>query len=506
MKKEKILFWIIILTGIIVRIYGWPNVISEVNCDEIMTAINANSIAETGKDIYGTSFPVYLEAWRVFGQSVFLMYCIAICIKIFGISIIAVRLPMLLISIISLFVFYDLCKRIFKSEKVALISLFVLAISPWHILQSIWSIDCNMFPHMLLISIYVLYRGLDTKKLLYLSMILFGITMYTYGEAIYIVPFLLLIIGIYLLKKKEISIKQLVICIILYLLVSLPILTMFFLNGFGIDKNISIGPITIQYFKDNVRTGDMLFFSDNIGSTLLNNIKCLFKTIFMQYDNLEWNATKEYGTIYLTSIIFVIIAIANIIQTKKKDGKLSKEKFILISWLIISLFLGIIINNVNINRLNVVWYPLILLTGYGISLLFEKNKIIGKIIIIIYSIIFITFTIYLNTEYGKIIDMSGCFSKNYLKAIKYADSLSKEELIYSNTTKDGSLEVYIKFQTTVDKQKYTEITDNNEILENIDTLSENQVLLIKNEEYSSDELIENNYKVEKFNNYLVVYK
>ena len=75
-----------------------------------MTAINANAIAETGKDIYGTSFPVYLEAWRVFGQSVFLMYCIAICIKIFGISLIAVRLPMLLISIISLFVFYDLKK------------------------------------------------------------------------------------------------------------------------------------------------------------------------------------------------------------------------------------------------------------------------------------------------------------------------------------------------------------------------------------------------------------
>lgn len=506
MKKEKILFWIIIVVGIIVRIYGWPNVISEVNCDEIMTAINANSIAETGKDIYGTSFPVYLEAWRVFGQSVFLMYCIAICIKVFGLSVLAVRLPMLLISIICLFVFYDLCKRIFKNEKVALIGLFIVAISPWHILQSIWSIDCNMFPHMLLISIYTLYRGLENKKLLYLSMLLFGITMYTYGEAIYIIPFLLLIVGIYLLKNKEVSIKQLILCIIIYMVTSLPILTMFAINGLGIETNINIGPITIQYFKDNVRTGDMLFFSDNIGDTFINNIKALFKTVLMQYDNLEWNASIKYGTIYRISLIFIVIALVKLIKIKRKDKKLPKELFILVTWLIISIALGIVINNVNINRLNVIWYPLIMLTAYGISLLIERNKALGNIIIVFYSIIFITFAVYLNTEYGKIIDMSGCFSKGYLKAIQYADSLNKEELIYSNVNSDGSIDVYIKFQTKIDNQKYKEITDNNQILESINTLNENKVILIKEDECDINNLMYNNYKIERFNTYVVVYK
>lgn len=507
MKKEKIIFWTIIVIGILVRIWGWPNIISEINCDEGMTAINAYAIAETGKDIYGTSFPVYLEAWRVFGQSVFLMYMMAICIKIVGYSLLAVRLPMLIMSIACLFVFYDLCKRIFKNERIALIGLFMVAISPWHILQSIWSIDCNMFPHMLLISIWVLIIGREKKNiLLYLSMLLFGITMYTYGEAIYVVPLLLLIFGIYLLKNKDISVKQFITCIVIYTIISLPIFTMFVLNGLGIDKNINIGIVTIQYFKYNVRTGDMLFFSDNIGATLIENIKALLKTVFIQYDNLEWNATLNYGTIYKISILFIIIALIKMIKIKKDEKRLPKEIFFLIIWLCISIILGIVINNVNINRLNVIWYPLILLTTYGISIVFEKKELIGNMILVLYSIIFIAFAIYLHKDYKNVISMSGCFSRGYLSAIKYADSLNKEKLIYSNMKHDGTREVYIKFQTAIDKKSFREISDEYELINAINNLKDSQVLLLEQSEYEKNNISQINYKIQKFNEYVVIYK
>ena len=91
-KIRKIVFGIIILIGIIARLIMWPNGLKEINCDEAMTAINANSIANTGEDIYGTSYPVYLEAWQYTGQSVMLAYIMAIFIKIFGASIFSVRL------------------------------------------------------------------------------------------------------------------------------------------------------------------------------------------------------------------------------------------------------------------------------------------------------------------------------------------------------------------------------------------------------------------------------
>lgn len=49
-NSKKIIFWILIIIGISVRIYNYPSAISEMNGDEIMTAINAKAIADTGKD------------------------------------------------------------------------------------------------------------------------------------------------------------------------------------------------------------------------------------------------------------------------------------------------------------------------------------------------------------------------------------------------------------------------------------------------------------------------
>ena len=82
LKKEKILFWIIIVIGILVRIYHFPTALQEMNSDEIMTAVNAKSIADTGKEIGGISFPVYLQGWG--GQSVVLLYLMALSIKVIG--------------------------------------------------------------------------------------------------------------------------------------------------------------------------------------------------------------------------------------------------------------------------------------------------------------------------------------------------------------------------------------------------------------------------------------
>ena len=232
MEKKRIIFWILIIVGICVRIYNFPNGIPEINCDEIMAMENANSIANTGKDLLGISFPVYLRGWG--GQSVVLLYLMTLIIKLFGYSLFTARLPMLLISIISLFVFYDFTKKITKNENVALIGLGLLAISPWHILQSIWSLDCNMFPHFLLISMDLLYTGIQKQKkyITYISMLFFSLSLYCYGIAIYFVPLFLLIIGIYLLKKKQITAKDLIICITIFLVISAPLIIFFAILSF----------------------------------------------------------------------------------------------------------------------------------------------------------------------------------------------------------------------------------------------------------------------------------
>jgi len=195
--KKNILILILIIFAIIIRIVNWPNTIPDINCDEAMLAINARSIAETGKDIYGTSFPVYFEAWLVAGQSALPTYITALFIKCLGFNIIAIRLPILIISILAIFIIYKLAKELFNKE-VALIALFLIVISPWQILQSQWNLDCNFFPHIILFSIYSLVLGIKRNNsiFLYLSMILFAMSMYSYGISIYFVLMFLIIFSI----------------------------------------------------------------------------------------------------------------------------------------------------------------------------------------------------------------------------------------------------------------------------------------------------------------------
>ena len=151
MEKKKIyniLFIVLVIIILILKIINWPTTLQEMNCDEAMTAIDAKELAETGRDHNGIQNPVYLLGWG--GQSVILVYLMALCIKIFGYSTFAIRLPMLVVSIVAIFVFYDLVKRMTKNKTIAKIGLIAVLIMPWQMLQSLWALDCNMFPHFLL--------------------------------------------------------------------------------------------------------------------------------------------------------------------------------------------------------------------------------------------------------------------------------------------------------------------------------------------------------------------
>lgn len=499
-KLQKILFFIILIIAITVRLISWPNAISQINVDEAMTAINAKSIAESGKDIYGTSFPVYLEAWGAMGQSVMLTYLMALCIKLFGFSMVSIRLPMLIVSILSIIVFYDLIKRIFNNKKLALGAMAFVSICPWHLLQSIWSIDCNMFPHFMLFSVYFLYRGITEKKwMLYLSMLFFALTMYTYGVSVYVVPFFLLICAIYLLVKKQIKIKDLLICIIIYLLFSAPILAMYVINALKIDTNLHIGPMTIQYFPYNNRTGDMLFFSENFWSTLLGNIKSTLTTFFIQYDGMEWNSTKIFGTVYHISLIFFFIGIIYLLRHKEERNM---GTLLFGIWLILSFVLGIVINNANINRLNIIWFPTLFFSFYGIYIVCRNRKVLRYIIMAVYLALFIGFSTYLYTSYTDAIDTSGCFSRYLTDAVHYAtNSLDKNVVYYCNESN-----IFVKVQDALDGTSSEHISDLNEFEKRLNNKNSEEAFLITSSDLDNSNISIDNYSYECFEENYVIYK
>lgn len=479
LKDKRVIFFILIIIGVAVRAYNFPNAISEINIDEIVTIANAKSIADTGKELTGINFPVYLQGWG--GQSVILLYLMSLSIRIFGFTLFAVRLPMLLISIISMFIFYDLVKKISKNTNIALIALALLSICPWHILQSIWGLDCNMFPHFLLIAIDLLYTAVINRKklLLYISMIVFAVSLYGYGVAIYFVPLFLVCILLYLLKIKIIKIRDIIICAIAFLVVAFPIITMFIINVLGIKQSIEIGKITIPYYESLSRTKDMVFFSPNPLSQLIKNIVSTLRIIFVQTDGAEWNASVLFGATYRITIVFIIIGLIKHIK-EIKEPKESIPSVVILFWVGISFLTGLIVNEANINRLNSIWYVLLILGAYGIYALYEKvnRKELYKIIITsVYIVIFIIYAVYFHVHYVNIVEQSGCFSRGFYQTLNYVNNLDKEIILYDNMKNNPCLELYIEFNKDNTKT-YKSIRNEEELEYKMQHINNNEALIV----------------------------
>ena len=107
-RLKQFIFILLIFVGILSRVLCCTK-ISEINSDEIVTIVNAKSIADTGKSLDNITMPIYLNGWG--GQSVALLYLMVLSIKIFGYHLFSARFPIFIISILSLFVMYDFVKK-----------------------------------------------------------------------------------------------------------------------------------------------------------------------------------------------------------------------------------------------------------------------------------------------------------------------------------------------------------------------------------------------------------
>ena len=112
--------------------------------------------------------------------------------------------------------------------------------------------------------------------------------MYCYGVSIYTVPPLLLFSAIYLFKENYVKIKDIILAIVSYLFIAWPFILTMIINFLKL-KTVKIFGFTIPYFKDSVRSNDILFFSNHIIKQIIFNFKCVLK-IILQFKDDIWNS------------------------------------------------------------------------------------------------------------------------------------------------------------------------------------------------------------------------
>lgn len=436
-EKHLRLAALAVLYGLIaIRSIGFGSIPGGFNQDGAMGAVDALALAAYGTDRFGSWLPAHFQAWGYGQMSVLLSYLMVPFIKLWGLNSVTARLPMLLASIAGAGALYGLVRDIF-GRRAGVLTLLCVAVAPWHFMQSRWALDCNMFPHMFILGLFFLSKGLSRGRYLYLSMVFFAMCMYSYGVSFYMVPVFLLVSCILLLLWRKVGWRQVLLAMAVYFGLSWPIYGTMLINFMGWET-VSLPFTTMAYFPGSTRTSDIIFFTEQPMAQLLINARVLWRQVFLQRPDLIWNAMDDFGTLYQCSMPLVLAG-AGITVYQAIRGEKSRRipcALLLVYWAA-SLMTGLFINYVNINRINIIFYCHIAFAGIAVYTIIEEWRRLAAGLAAVYGLLLILFLGQYFTDWAE--QMETRFFADFIDAVEYAGELEADYYyITPDSQSDGS--------------------------------------------------------------------
>lgn len=422
----------LMIVGIGLRIISFGQLPCGLNQDEAFAGYEAYSLANYGIDSSGYHNPCYFVSWGS-GMNVLESYLAIPFVKLFGLSVYTIRLPQLICSCISLFVFYLLLKEMFN-KKVGIIGLFVLTISPWHIMLSRWGLESNLAPAFLLFGFYFFVKGIKNNKYWMLSALMYGTALYAYSITWVVVPVTIFFMGLYvILSKQKLSIKYVIISAGILFVLALPLILFMLVN------NGYIPEITTRFFsvpKLVVMRESDIALKNIISPEIRENF---FNLYFGGNDGLIWNTTEKFGLFYKISTPFIILgfvrlAVSAFLQLKQK--KLSYSVLILIAT-IFTFISCLSLTHANVNRINSIHIFTAMLITLGLYTLIEfarneKTKVkytaisTFVLIFVILTSSFFSFTDYYFNDYNN--EIAYPFNYGIEESISYVNEHNFEKI------------------------------------------------------------------------------
>jgi 4-amino-4-deoxy-L-arabinose transferase-like glycosyltransferase len=386
--QEFIFLFLIFLVGLLTRCLYFGSIPAGLNADEAAIGYQAYSLLQTGQDEFGFHFPAVLSSWGS-GQNALYAWLLMPLIKIWGLNTIILRLPNLLFGLISLIIFYLLIKKL-AGRRTGMISFAILAICPWHIILSRWGLESNLFPALFLLGFYFLIKAFESSRYLYLASILFGLCLYAYGTAWFFLPVFFLFS--FRILFKRFTKNQIWFSLLIFFLFSCPILLYILINTFDLPT-LDLGLITIPKMPVETRFATVLSlgnFAEDISIRILSFVTVLIG----QLDLHRHNSVPFWGGgVYFVSILVILFFLikhsSNYLKIIK--GCLTNQSYLMMNWLFSALLCGIVMRTSNINRLNILFFPLIFLTALIIDYLIKEKKERCNLIIFSYLVFFIGF-------------------------------------------------------------------------------------------------------------------
>lgn len=191
---KKYFLVIILIIAAVTRLYNLNHHMDTLYGDEVAIGYNAFAITQTLRDEYGRFLPLQFESWGDQKNPVYI-YATALVQLLTGPTIASVRIPSALAGILAVYLTYRLVVLIGLGEATAIVSAFLLSVTPWHVHLSRGGYEANLALTLTLASIVLLL----SKRFTW-SVILLVLSVYTYYTTKMFAPLILLFSWIYLVQ------------------------------------------------------------------------------------------------------------------------------------------------------------------------------------------------------------------------------------------------------------------------------------------------------------------
>lgn len=432
--------FLLMLLGALLRLAYLGTVPGGMHQDESFVALNAFGLFHEQRDSAGLFLPVYMSSWGD-GQSAMYIWLLTplLALNDGHVNAFLLRIPQVFIGIMTLWVIYCLMKYMFN-RTLGLISLFLLAICPWHIMMCRWGLDANMAPGFLMFGLYFFAKGIEREKYLLLSALFYGLSLYCYAVIWPIVPLLLLLQIIYGFYHKKLHINRFsVLSAFILFVLALPLILFVFINS-GYLSEINLPFMTIP--KTSGYRGSELATSL---SAIWSNLRTALSLLYHQNTGSPYDVLLPWGLFYDIGRIFIVIGAFCLLG--KFFKALFQKKFAYESFLVISLIGGgvtCLLVSANLHQINNLFIPLVLCEAYGVYTLlhFIKQKkaqlayAVSSILAIVYMSCLILFQRDYYTDYRDLV--SAYFAIGVEECVDYAIEQCEETGLSTISVEKGA--------------------------------------------------------------------
>jgi len=199
MKHKNILF-LIITIAFVVRVLGIATYPIGFTQDEAGIGYDAYSLLKTGKDQWGTSWPLVLRSFGDFKLPLYSYLSIPF-VFIFGLTEFALRFPSAIFGSLAVISTYLMVIELSGKKKLALWSTLFLALSPWHISLSRGAFEANLTALFVPLGVWAFLKGIKSPKWMLISSFAFGLNLFSYHSARLFTP--LLVVSLLFFHRKD---------------------------------------------------------------------------------------------------------------------------------------------------------------------------------------------------------------------------------------------------------------------------------------------------------------